>query len=284
MYNNFTREELIRKIKDLETIVKKKENIENRLDQVLTESTLRNKELKALRQGARAVLEQKGFKEAARSIFDYCRDLIGAPSGYVALLSDNGEENEVLFLESGGLPCNVDPELPMPIRGLRSEAYRDLKTVYHNNFMNSHWVKFMPQGHVSIKNVLFAPLILAGKAVGLIGLANKKTDFDENDAQIATEFGELAAIALQNSKSLDNRIKAEQEKEKIIEELREAMAWVKKLSGLLPICSSCKKIRDDKGDWNHIESYIREHSEAEFSHSICPTCIEKHYPDFDVSS
>ncbi|HVN96375.1 MAG TPA: cache domain-containing protein [Syntrophorhabdaceae bacterium] len=62
-------------------------------------------------------------------------------------------------------------------------------------------------------------------------------------------------------------------------ELEKALSEVKKLSGLLPICSSCKKIRDDKGYWNQIESYIKDHSEAEFSHGICPDCTKKLYPD-----
>ena len=62
-------------------------------------------------------------------------------------------------------------------------------------------------------------------------------------------------------------------------ELQKAHDEVKVLSGFLPICASCKQIRDDKGYWTQIESYIREHSEAEFSHSICPECAKKLYPD-----
>ncbi|MDJ0876752.1 MAG: response regulator, partial [Desulfobacterales bacterium] len=57
-----------------------------------------------------------------------------------------------------------------------------------------------------------------------------------------------------------------------------ALKEIKILSGLLPICAACKKIRDDKGYWNQIESYINEHSEAEFSHSICPDCAQNLYP------
>lgn len=68
------------------------------------------------------------------------------------------------------------------------------------------------------------------------------------------------------------------EKEKLISELQEALAKVKTLSGLLPICSSCKKIRDDKGYWNQIETYIRQRSEAEFTHGICPKCAKMLYP------
>ncbi|HIJ77889.1 MAG: hypothetical protein OEY01_01100 [Desulfobulbaceae bacterium] len=62
------------------------------------------------------------------------------------------------------------------------------------------------------------------------------------------------------------------------QELQKAQAEVKILSGFLPICSSCKKIRDDQGYWSQIEEYIRDHSEAEFTHSICPDCVNRLYP------
>ncbi len=68
------------------------------------------------------------------------------------------------------------------------------------------------------------------------------------------------------------------QKERLIVELQGALAEVKTLSGLLPICSYCKKIRDDKGYWNQIETYIRQRSEAEFTHSICPNCAKMLYP------
>jgi PAS domain S-box-containing protein len=64
-----------------------------------------------------------------------------------------------------------------------------------------------------------------------------------------------------------------------ITELKQTIARVNTLSGLLPICANCKKIRDDKGYWNRLEAYIQDHSEAEFTHGICPECIEKLYPE-----
>ena len=67
--------------------------------------------------------------------------------------------------------------------------------------------------------------------------------------------------------------------EKLIAELDNSLKEINRLRGILPICSHCKKIRDDKGYWSQIESYISEHSEAVFSHSICPECAEKFYPD-----
>ncbi len=92
----------------------------------------------------------------------------------------------------------------------------------------------------------------------------------------------MALVPLE--KEIELRKKTEEEREKLIKDLTEAMAEVKTLSGLLPICASCKKIRDDKGYWNQIEEYIRDHSEAEFSHSICPECAKKLYPDFTGKS
>ena len=79
-------------------------------------------------------------------------------------------------------------------------------------------------------------------------------------------------------KDITERKQAEEEREKLILQLQKAISEIKQLSGLLPICASCKKIRDDKGYWNQIEEYIRHHSEAEFTHSICPECLKKLYP------
>ena len=81
-------------------------------------------------------------------------------------------------------------------------------------------------------------------------------------------------------REIDERNKAEKEREELIIELKKALNEVKTLSGFLPICASCKKIRDDKGYWNQIEGYILSHSNAELSHSICPDCVKKLYPDF----
>jgi CheY-like chemotaxis protein len=76
------------------------------------------------------------------------------------------------------------------------------------------------------------------------------------------------------------KYKAAKERERLITELENALLQVKKLSGLLPICASCKKIRDENGGWQQIEDYIATHSEADFSHSICPKCAQKLYPEF----
>ncbi|WP_051327566.1 GAF domain-containing protein [Desulfatibacillum aliphaticivorans] len=270
--------ELLLSITDI-TVQKK---AEAQLQEALDSSRQQSQEISGLLKGARAVLEQKDFAQTARLIFDVCRELTGAASGYVALLSDDGEENELLFLEAGGLPCTVDPKLPMPVRGLRAEAYHLNKVAYDNDFMESQWVKYMPPGHVVLNNVLFAPLVIKGVTVGIIGLANKDGDFNENDIKLAAGLGELTAIALENSRNLEKRQEAEKARERTIQELETALSEVKKLSGLLPICAHCKKIRDDQGYWKQLEAYITSHSEVWFSHSVCPTCAKIHYPDIDI--
>lgn len=73
---------------------------------------------------------------------------------------------------------------------------------------------------------------------------------------------------------------AEHEKENLILDLQAAMAKVKTLNGLLPICASCRKIRDDRGYWQQVEDYIRMHSDADFTHSICPDCAKRLYPEY----
>lgn len=72
--------------------------------------------------------------------------------------------------------------------------------------------------------------------------------------------------------------KADEERERLIEELRSALNEIKDLRGILPICSFCKKVRDDQGFWSKVEDYIQEHSDIDFSHSMCPDCSRDHYP------
>ena len=92
----------------------------------------------------------------------------------------------------------------------------------------------------------------------------------------------LSLANLAQQREIDERKRVEEEREKLIYELQEALNKVKTLSGLLPICASCKKVRDDSGYWNQIEVYIRDHSEADFSHFICPDCAKELYPDLDI--
>lgn len=80
-------------------------------------------------------------------------------------------------------------------------------------------------------------------------------------------------------RDVTGRKAAESEREGLINQLQDALGKVKTLSGLLPICSACHKIRDQQGSWHHLELYIRNHTEADFTHGICPDCRRTLYPE-----
>ncbi|MHA1277610.1 MAG: sensor histidine kinase [Candidatus Helarchaeota archaeon] len=177
-------------------------------------------------EAARTVLKYRSFARACRKIFEICKQKTGATAGYVALLSEDGTKNEVIFLDSGGLPCSVDPSLPMPIRGLRGNAYQLGKPVYDNHFEDSEWMKFIPEGHTALTNVMFAPLVLDEKAIGLIGLANKPHGFTPEDTEWTAIFAEIAAIALYDSFLMESLRKSEKK-------YRDAFNRAKLFQGLL---------------------------------------------------
>ncbi|OLB56733.1 MAG: hypothetical protein AUI03_03165 [Nitrospirae bacterium 13_2_20CM_2_62_8] len=107
-------------------------------------------------------------------------------------------------------------------------------------------------------------------AAGAMDYINKPV----NKVELRTRVGS----ALKLKQEMDSRKAREQELKKRTQELEQALREVKVLRGFIPICASCKKIRNDRGYWQLVEAYIREHSEAEFSHGICPDCIKKFFP------
>jgi PAS domain S-box-containing protein len=88
-------------------------------------------------------------------------------------------------------------------------------------------------------------------------------------------------ITIGIDRDVTERKRVEAERERLISDLQKALTDIKTLSGLVPICSNCKKIRDDKGYWTQVEAYIQKRSNAQFSHGVCPECMAKHYPYVD---
>ena len=118
------------------------------------------------------------------------------------------------------------------------------------------------------------------EAVYKLALSDGRTFWLKDQAEIERYPEDQSSISLGCLTMVSKEMEAAEEREKLVLELQDALSKVKQLSGLLPICASCKKIRDDQGYWNQIEEYIRNHSEADFSHGLCPPCIEKLYPDY----
>jgi transcriptional regulator with GAF, ATPase, and Fis domain len=125
-----------------------------------------------------------------------------------------------------------------------------------------------------VQALLVIPMETVGKLEGFLcfNTSRNPKEWSEEDQHLLRFLGGTISLVLE-------RKAAESERERLIFELEAALADVKTLSGLLPICSFCKKIRDDKGYWNQLEAYIQQHSDALFSHGICEECMVKHYSD-----
>jgi hypothetical protein len=118
------------------------------------------------------------------------------------------------------------------------------------------------------------PIFDAETSIGQIRIENRRSGKPLTRQQ--RELLRLFALALG---CLHTRKRIETEREKTIEDLQAAIARINTLHGLLPICCSCKKIRQDDGYWSQIEEYLQAHSDATFSHGICPECAQKLYPE-----
>jgi hypothetical protein len=127
--------------------------------------------------------------------------------------------------------------------------------------------------------LILKPLQIIGKKAGLIAKDDAHLG-EKIELATSKEFQDVASSFNTMSENLRHqRDNLEEKVQNRTRELTEALGNVKTLAGLLPICSSCKKIRDDQGYWTQIESYIHKHSDAQFSHGICPDCAKKLYPE-----
>jgi len=97
-------------------------------------------------------------------------------------------------------------------------------------------------------------------------------------SSLRDENGNIVA-GVEIVRDITERKVMETEKEKLIADLQEALTSIKVLKGLIPLCAWCKKVRDDKGYWKKVERYIEEHSDASFTHGICPQCLQKTDPE-----
>jgi hypothetical protein len=111
------------------------------------------------------------------------------------------------------------------------------------------------------------------------GKTNSFPELQYRNKVLSVTISPFPQGAIITSQDITDRKTAEQDRIKLIEKLRAALAEVETLRGLLPICASCKKIRDDKGYWNDIEAYLHKFAHTQFTHTMCPECVKSLYPD-----
>ena len=166
---------------------------------------------------------------------------------------------------------------------------RDLKIVYQNEMLISYFGDHRGEKCHQAYNESGTPCVpcpvLASFEDGIIRTTEmirptKKgiASFEVTTSPLRDAAGDIIAC-IEVVRNVDQRKKLEEERENLIHDLQEALANIKTMSGLIPICAGCKKIRVDSGFWQQIEAYISDHSEAVFSHGICPECAIKLYPE-----
>lgn len=117
------------------------------------------------------------------------------------------------------------------------------------------------------------------EAVYKLRLGPQQTIWLKDQAHVALAPADGVSLALGCLTDVSKEMELEARCERLIDHLRQSLSRIKTLEGLLPICAACKKVRDDKGYWNRIEDYIHNHTQARFSHGICPDCAQRLYPE-----
>ena len=181
--------------------------------------------------------------------------------------------------------CTTVQENHYPIdqAGVWVDCIHQRRPVIHNDYASLPHRKGLPAGHVQVVRDLSVPVMEDDRIVAVLGVGNKASDYDDFDI-------DLVSLLAENVWSVVRRTRVLEELQQQVaartaelagrnEELAQALAEIKTLSGILPICAHCKQVRDDQGYWNRLEAYLSKHSDAVVSHSICPDCLRKHYPD-----
>lgn len=230
-----------------------------------------------------SLLKISRFKaESIKELLDYAlNEAISLTKSSIGYIFHYDEGKAEFTLSSWSKNATEDPDIfkpektyPLEKTGLWSEPVRQRKSVFQNELHSSHTLgKGYPEGHPPLHRFLSIPVLVNDKIVAVVSVANKETYYSQADAN-------QLSLLMDTVWHYIERKESETEKERLITELQKALAEIKTLSDLLPICAYCKNIRDDKGYWNKLEIYITEHAGTRFSHGICPDCIKKNFPEF----
>jgi transcriptional regulator with GAF, ATPase, and Fis domain len=262
---NLDTQDLLYRIKELEKESLQKTRYE-RINQVLFKIS-------------NAVNTSSNLKQLYESIHKALGKIIDTRNFYIALYDEKNDSADFPYCID-----EVDGQLP-PVQNFISTASLTAEVIRtgtplllnREEMMRYQSKSPFPTPACSPSEIwLGAPLQVKGKTIGAIAVQSY-TDpglYDETDRDVLISVADQVALAIERKIS-------EEKREALIRELHSALEEVKTLQGILPICSSCKKIRDDSGYWNQIETYIQQHSKAMFSHGLCPSCSDALYGEED---
>lgn len=210
-----------------------------------------------------------------QKIVDMIAELTDVPSAMIMRLM--GPDIEVFISSKGeGNPFEAGDRELFEDSGLYCEAAikNSEMLVVSNALKDEDWCDNLgrEQGMISYMGI---PLLLPnGQAFGTICVMDRKeNEYSDTFKDLITNFREI--IEGQLELIYANLVLGEEKRS-----LSEFIQELKVLRGIVPICSHCKKIRDSGGSWNEVDVYVGKHTDAEFSHGICPDCLRKYYPDF----
>ncbi len=219
------------------------------VDDVRTQLDLAKREIERRKRAEQALQDSEA---RYRGLFDYA---LSGVAVYEIITDSEGKPVDYIFLE-------VNPAFELQT-GLRPDQV-----------IGKRATQAVPE----LKDAPFVEIY------GNVALTGKPVEFEEFSEPLNRHY-QISAFSLGEGqfatvfRDITERKQADAERERLIARLQDALAQVKQLSGMLPICASCKKIRDDAGYWHNVEEYVRDHSNAEFSHGLCPDCARKLYPE-----
>lgn len=224
---------------------------------------------------------------------DLSGDAVGVDEGKITSFKRDLNIMKIkIFSKSGDIVYTSDTEDRKSIGG--KKVFKDVISA------GNVYTNIKKKGSVSLEGKViegvqivetYVPIMKDGKFRGAIEIYYDISIAEERFEKIRTEvvvlvimlatvlFAMVLITSFRASRIVEERDKLTKEREKLIVELRDTLDKVKTLRGLLPICSSCNKIRDKKGEWTHVDVYISDHSDAEFTHGYCPDCVKKQFPD-----
>ena len=259
----------------------------------ITQRKRAEKALSALNAVSQTINRSLNLDQVLNDTLDKVMELFKPHSTYIRLLDT--ETQELVFAFQKGL---IPAELKLVTQRLKQEngivafAIKAGKAVVVEDVLTDPRTanRQIFASKIGCRTLVTLPLYAKNELVGTMSIRMREPHaYADEEIRLFTAIGHQVGIAIENARLYQqarNNVRelreSQAEREKIIAELQKVLAEVKTLGELLPICSHCKNIRDDKGYWNRIEAYIHKHSGTEFSHGICPECAKKYYPEFKL--